>query len=175
MEQGYEATTMRNIAQTTDIKLGSITYYFKSKEEMLFESMKAIVESGEKRALAAVEYSNSTLGKLRALTVTELDLFINETGSIVINEWRCLSEEHKNALLDHRKIYEDLWLMVLDQCFDEGLIGARPDIARKLLQGTFAWVGTWYSAAGILGVEELADEVMKLVTQAHPEKASGAQ
>jgi AcrR family transcriptional regulator len=53
MQYGYERTTMRNIANATGIKLGSIAYYFKSKEDILYATMSAVIESGEQRDRAA--------------------------------------------------------------------------------------------------------------------------
>ena len=166
MEHGYERTTMRNIANATEIKLGSIAYYFKSKDEILYEAIRSTIESGEERALLAVKQANTAKERLRALISIELESFINETGAITIKEWRCLQKKQKVALLKHRKTYEDLWMATLAECQDQGLIRAKPEIARRVLHGAFAWAETWYSTKGELSLRELDDEIMKLITQA---------
>lgn len=168
MEFGYERTTMRNIAAATGLKLGSIAYYFRSKDEILFETMKAVIEAGERRAFHAVRNAKSTEDKLRALIETEVRSFVNGTGAIVIKEWRGLLEEHKAALLDHYEAYRRLWIEVLNECHDEGLIRCRPEIARQFVRGAFAWAETWYQPEGELTLEELVDEMMNLIVQKVP-------
>ena len=164
MVHGYERTTMRNIAQATGIKLGSIAYYFKGKEDILFETMRGIIESGEKRALDTLQASDDPKGKLRSLIEVELDSFINDTGAIVIKEWRCLQKKRRNLLIQHQKVYEKIWLDVLKECHAGGIIRSRPEIARRVLHGAFAWSDSWKSVEGELSIGELADEIMKLIT-----------
>ena len=166
MQQGYERTTMRTIAEVTGIKLGSISYYFKSKEDILYEAMKAIVLSGEERALDAVKNSSTGFNKLRALIEVELVSFINESGAIVIKEWRCLPQKHQDALLEHRQTYENLWLEVLTECTQQGIIRTQPEIARRFIHGAFAWSETWFSSTGNLDIKGLSKEVINLITQA---------
>jgi len=172
MEFGYERTTMRNIAAATGIKLGSIAYYFRSKDEILFETMKVVIEAGERRAFHAVRNAKSTQDKLRALIETEVRSFVNGTGSIVIKEWRGLSEEHKAALLDYYKAYQGLWIEVLEECYEKGLIRCRPEMARQFVRGAFAWAETWYNPEGELTLDELVDEMMRLIVQQVPASRS---
>jgi TetR/AcrR family transcriptional regulator, cholesterol catabolism regulator len=168
MELGYERTTMRNIAAAAGIKLGSIAYYFRSKDEILFETMKAVIEAGERRAFSAVQNARNTEDKLRALIETEVHSFINGTGAIVIKEWRGLPEEHKAALLDRYKAYQGLWIQVLEECHEKRLIRCRPEIARQFIRGAFAWAETWYKPEGELKLDELVDEMMRLIVQEVP-------
>lgn len=168
MEFGYERTTMRNIAAATGIKLGSIAYYFRSKDEILFETMKSVIEAGEHRAFRAVRDAKTSEDKLRALVETEVHSFVNGTGAIVIKEWRGLLEEHKASLLEYYKAYQGLWMEVLEECHEKGLIRCRPEIARQFVRGAFAWAETWYRPEGELTLEELVDEMMSLIVQQVP-------
>lgn len=160
---GYERTTMRSIAGATGIKLGSITYYFRNKEDILYEVMKNLIESGEERALAAVKGDLPVLSKLRALIKIEVESFLNDTASVTINEWRCLNKSRQANLLKHRRTYEDIWLAVLSECYEKGLVRARPEIVRRLLHGAFAGSVTWYRDQ--LEIDELVDQVLRLITQ----------
>ena len=165
IKHGYERTTMRNIATATGISLGSIAYYFKTKEDILFESMRVLIESGEAKALKVVSETQATRERLEALIELELDSFLNDTGAIVIKEWRALPKKRRKALLEHRQVYEDVWLSVLEQCQREGLVRCDPEIARRVLHGAFAWSETWVSTSGELSLDDLVEEVMNLITQ----------
>jgi AcrR family transcriptional regulator len=164
MRYGYERTTMRNIANATGIKLGSIAYYFKSKEDILYATMSAVIESGEERALATLKTSDEVENKLRSLIEVELDSFLNDTGAIVIKEWRCLNKKRRNQLIQHQQVYEKIWSDVLTECHDRGIIRSKPEIARRVLHGAFAWSDSWNGREGNSSIEELAEEIMKLIT-----------
>ena len=164
MEYGYERTTMRSIANATGIKLGSITYYFKSKEDILFATMSAIIESGEERALATQHACNDVKSKLKSLIEVELDSFLNDTGAIFIKEWRCLQKERRTQLIQHQQVYENIWSKVLTDCHERGIIRSSPEIARRVLHGAFAWSESWNGMERALDIPELAGEIMKLIT-----------
>lgn len=160
---GYERTTMRNIASATGIKLGSITYYFKNKEDILYEVMRKLIESGEERAVAAMKEDLPVLSKLRTLIKIEVESFIDDTASVTINEWRSLQRKRQLDLLKHRRTYEDIWLAVLGECHEKGFVRARPEIVRRFLHGAFASSVAWYRDQ--LEVDELVDQVLLLITQ----------
>jgi AcrR family transcriptional regulator len=164
MVHGYERTTMRNIANATEIKLGSIAYYFKSKEDILYATMSAVIESGEKKALTTLKGSGDVKNKLRSLVEVELDSFLNDTGAIVIKEWRCLQKERRTQLIQHQRVYENIWSDVLTECHAKGIIRSKPEIARRVLHGAFAWSESWNGMARGLSIQELADEIMLLIT-----------
>lgn len=164
MQYGYERTTMRNIANAAGIKLGSIAYYFKSKEDILYATMSAVIESGEQTAIATLEGSDDVRQKLQSLIEIELHSFLNDTGSIVIKEWRCLSKRRRNLLLGHQRIYENIWSDVLKECHARGIIRAKPEITRRVLRGAFAWSESWNGMERDLSIEELAKEIMQLIT-----------
>ena len=164
MESGYERTTMRNIANATGIKLGSIAYYFKTKEDILYATMSAIIESGEERALATLQTSDNVENKLQSLIEVELDSFLNDTGAIVIKEWRCLQKFRRVQLIQHQQVYEKIWSDVLTECHNKGIIRSRPEIARRVLHGAFAWSESWNGMEGNYTIQELAGEIMDLIT-----------
>ena len=161
---GYERTTMRNIARATGIKLGSIAYYFKGKEDILYATMSAVIESGEERALATLQASDDPRDKLRSLIEVELDSFLNDTGAIVIKEWRCLQKRRRNQLIQHQRVYEKIWSDVLTECHAKGIIRSKPEIARRVLHGAFAWSDSWNGIEGKSSIGELAEEIVKLIT-----------
>jgi len=164
MKYGYERTTMRNIAQASGIKLGSIAYYFKTKEDILYETMSTVIESGEQKALATLNADDDAKSKLKSLIEVELDSFLNDTGAIVMKEWRCLSKQRRSLLVRHQQIYENIWSDVLTECHAKGIIRCKPKIARRVLHGAFAWSDSWNGGGSESGIGELADEIMKLIT-----------
>ncbi|MBJ7438022.1 MAG: TetR/AcrR family transcriptional regulator [Sphingopyxis sp.] len=56
--QGYKAMTLRAIAKECGMKSSNISYYFKSKNDIIRELMKAILDSYEYKANIAIESAN---------------------------------------------------------------------------------------------------------------------
>lgn len=164
MVHGYEGTTMRNIANATGIKLGSIAYHFKSKQDILYATMSTVIESGEERALATLQTSGNINYKLQSLIEVELDSFLNDTGAIVVKEWRCLQKEYRTLLIQHQQVYETIWSDILTECHTQGIIRSKPEIARRVLHGAFAWSESWNGVDNEVTIQELAKEIMKLIT-----------
>lgn len=164
MEYGYERTTMRNIAKAAGIKLGSIAYYFKSKEDILYATMSAVIESGEEKALATLTTSDDARGRLKSLIVVELDSFLNDTAAIVIKEWRSLQKRRRSQLIKHQQVYENIWSDVLTECHARGIIRSKPEIARRVLRGALAWSESWNGEEGATDIDEIAEEIMMLIT-----------
>jgi hypothetical protein len=66
--------------------------------------------------------------------------------------------------IQHQQVYENIWSGVLTECHDKGIIRSKPEIARRVLHGAFAWSESWNGMEGELTIQELADEIMKLIT-----------
>ena len=97
-----------------------------------------------------------------------LDAVARERGSgeamaVLVYEWRSLSEEGQAQVLALRDIYEELWLQVLGEARDAGLIGGDVFITRRFLTGALSWTTTWFRAGGSLSLDQLADEALIMV------------
>lgn len=83
--------------------------------------------------------------------------------AVLVYEWRSLSEEGQAQVLALRDIYEELWLQVLGEARDAGLIGGDVFITRRFLTGALSWTTTWFRAGGSLSLDQLADEALIMV------------
>ena len=46
---------------------------------------------------------------------------------------------------------------------NEKLITSSPKIVRRLLNGALAWIDYWYKAEGEMTIDEIVDEVLKML------------
>ncbi len=63
-EQGYYVTTIQDIAREAGISVGLIYQYFKDKDEVLFVTLRLVLESYEKVIPAAIEGAEHPLQRL---------------------------------------------------------------------------------------------------------------
>ena len=62
--------------------------------------------------------------------------------SLLITEWRCLSQEHQRGILQQRAIYEELWMTVLERAKAESIVDGDVFILRRTLAGSILWTTT---------------------------------
>lgn len=163
--QGYDRTTVRDLAAVIGIQSGSIFHHFKTKEDILCAVMEEAINYNFGRMKAAVTEAGGTRDKLLALIRTELESINGETGeamAVLVYEWNALGPDNQQKLLALREEYENLWFDVLRQAREEGLIEQDPILWRRLLGGAIAWTGNWYKPQGPLSMDQLAEVTLQM-------------
>ncbi len=164
VDQGFEATTIRDIANAVGMRSGSPFYHFKSKQEML----KAVMIEGLQAALAAQQEAMAGLKtpaeKFRALVKSHLRIILEEHTEfpVLLYEWRSLSEESRAEVIAVKDQYEAVWQPVLRELKKAGRINDDGKVARLLLFGALNWTVQWYRAGGGLNIDQLAERAIEL-------------
>ncbi|NKB56381.1 MAG: TetR family transcriptional regulator [Alphaproteobacteria bacterium] len=150
-EQGYRATTLRQIAGRAKIKAGSIYYYFDSKDQILDEvlelGIRVIHEAVEK---AVADLPEKTSGRMRIETAVATHLHTvlqyNDYASANIQNIRHVSLAARNRNKDLRRAYAEYWHDLFDVAKRAGEIGKNVDlsIARLFLLGALNSTIDWY-------------------------------
>lgn len=167
--RGFDRTTVRDLGAAVGIQSGSIFHHFRSKDDILRAVMEETIHYNLALMRAALVGLDDPRQRLRALIRCELQAILGVSGeamSVLVYEWRSLSEEGQQMILGLRDIYESLWLDVLQQASDKGLIRIEPFILRRLLTGALSWTITWFRPDGSLTLDELADQTLKMVMTA---------
>nr|WP_189672361.1 TetR/AcrR family transcriptional regulator [Pseudomonas sp. SWRI154] len=163
---GFERTTVRDLASAVGIQSGSIFHHFKSKDEILRAVMEETIRYNTALMRAALAEGGSVRERVLALIRCELQSIMGGTGeamAVLVYEWRSLSEEGQRQVLALRDIYEAVWLEVLGEARDAGYIRGDVSIMRRLLTGALSWTSTWFRAEGSLSLDELAEQALILV------------
>lgn len=164
-EQGYERTTVRDIAALVGIQSGSLFHHFRSKEEILKAVMVDVIRFNTQRLRSAVESAGDTRSRLLALIECELQSIVGDTReamAVLVYSWDGLLPASQKEVLELRAAYEEIWLTVLRAAREEGLIDVDPFVLRRLLAGSISWSGTWYDPKGSLSIRDLASTVLGL-------------
>ncbi len=162
-DDGYERTTVRDLAAAVGIQSGSLFHHFRTKEAILKAVMVETIHLNTALMRAAVDEAEGDRAKLRALIQAELESVNGQTGeamAVLVFEWRSLSVEAQEEVLQLRDIYEQLWLEVLGRLHRSGEVSADPFVVRRLLTGSLSWTVTWFHSGGKMGLSELTDQVM---------------
>jgi AcrR family transcriptional regulator len=163
--QGYERSTVRDLARVVGIQSGSLFHHFKTKEDILCAVMEEAIRFNTARMQEAVDTGKITAERLRGLIRAELESINGDTGdamAVLVYEWGALSRANQERFLIMRAQYEGLWLGVLKAAQEEGLIKHEPFIWRRLVGGAISWTVTWYRRSGPVSLDQLADMVLEM-------------
>ncbi|HYX37632.1 MAG TPA: TetR/AcrR family transcriptional regulator [Oligoflexus sp.] len=163
-ERGFEKTTVRDIAAAVGIQSGSLFHHFKVKEDILKAIMEEAVRVCIARQEEAVAGVQTPHEKLRMLIRSELETIHGPTGrsmSILVMEWRSISESNQRELLTLREHYERFWFQVLEENA-EALAIDDVVLLRRLLSGSLSWSTYWYRNDGDTNLDQLADYCLAL-------------
>jgi AcrR family transcriptional regulator len=163
-EQGYDGTTVRDVAQATGLQSGSWVYHFPTKQDILV----AVMEEGLNDALARIEaIARQDLPprrKFSALVRTHLDTILapgQDFIPVVLYEWRSLEPAALPRVTAPLRRYEAIWKKTIAELQRTGEWPGRTRIDALLLFGALNWMARWYVPDGELDVDGLAREAVK--------------
>lgn len=163
--QGYERTTVRDLARVVGIQSGSLFHHFKTKEDILCAVMEEGIRFNHDRMQEAVAAGQGPRQQLRNLIRAELESILGDTGdamTVLVYEWNAVSPDRQRELLALREHYEAFWLQVLADARAQGLLRHDPFITRRLLAGAIGWTRNWYRHKGPLTLEQLTEQVLEM-------------
>lgn len=166
--KGFERTTVRELAKEVGIQSGSLFHHYANKQEILRNVMEQTILLNTALMELSLSQNHSTEDKLHALIMCELQAIFIDTGTemaVLVYEWRALNAENQAQILALRDNYERLWLDILDNAYQEGLVTVSPTILRRLLAGAISWSINWYNLQGELSLDELAKKTLSLAVK----------
>ncbi|MGB1299389.1 MAG: TetR/AcrR family transcriptional regulator [Psychrobium sp.] len=165
-DRGFDKTTVRDLAKAIGIQSGSLFHHYPNKQEILKQVMQQAIRLNIRRVEMALSLNDTIKDKLLALILCEFQALILDTSahiSVLVFEWRSLSDDNQAIMLKLRDEYEQYWLDVLAQAKQQGMINIDHHILRRLLNGAINWSLNWYKADGDLSLEQLADMTLQMV------------
>jgi TetR/AcrR family transcriptional regulator, cholesterol catabolism regulator len=168
VQEGFDRTTVRMLAQEMGIKSGSLFHHFRDKQEILA----AVIEEGTQNALviardALARCDNSASDRLHAMARAHLETLLTDRNAhvVALYEWRRLDPEARAHLSHLRDAYEALWEQVIDDALAAGLIHGDRFLVARFVMGALNWTVRWYDPAGPRTPDDLADELVAMITR----------
>jgi AcrR family transcriptional regulator len=165
VDQGFAATTTRDIADAVGMRAGSPFYHFRSKQELLKAAMVEGLDSGRERLLAAVDGIADPELRLHTLIRTHLGNLLEGgcNSPLLIYESRALDAADRAEVAAAFDRYQAPWQAVLDELAARGRLASAAPPLRLLLFGMLNGCSHWYRADGELSIDGLAEAAAALV------------
>jgi len=157
--KGYKSATLQDIADEFGVLKGSLYHYIRSKDDLLYEVIRAVLDVGlaKLREQAAVDLD--PVERLRAIVHAHvLHLIDNLIGTtVLLHEFTQLSPERQAAtpIRDYQIVLEQQVAAARDDP------RVRPDVDPQLsalaILGATNWVYRWYRPDGTRSPHQIAD------------------
>lgn len=166
-KQGFDKTTVKQVAEACEMLPGSLHYRYRTKEALLLDLMYLAMEKMTDAVLeAGLSFSNPE-EQIRACINAHLNVLLTDSDMVyvLLFEWRSLHGSSAKEMIKLRDRYEKLWAAMLKLLGENKYI--REDIDLELLRriglGAINWVAVWYQPGGKYSAEDIGDFIWMLI------------
>ena len=167
-ERGLKATTVRDIADSAGILSGSLYHHFKSKEQMVEEVLRDVLDWLFERYQQVLATESTPLDRLKGLFMASFEAIEHRHAQVVIyqDEAKRLSALDQFGFVDERnREQRKMWVDLLHDGVADGSF--RPDLDVDLIYRFIrdtTWVSVrWYQPGGPLTAEEVGRQYLAIV------------
>ena len=163
-ERGFRGTSMGDLAEELGVQKGSLYSHTGSKQQLLFETMRAGAEAFH-ASLDAVPEDAPAVERIRLALRGHLQVVSDQldVATVFTREWRYLDEEYRAEILAERRRYEERFRALFREGVERGEL--RSDLATGtaalLLLSAANWAYTWLTSER--DTDELADRFTALL------------
>ena len=177
---GYEATTMKDIAAQVNLTAASLYHHFKNKDFLLLSVLEVGLEHSIEKLIAIADSDLSHADKLAEMIRSHI---VSVTGNVAVGaamvfEIRALLNvgisgkngdrkfrrefvERRDQFFARRGYFESLFRDTLKAGIESGEFRqVDADMVTKAMLGAHNWVGVWFREGGRLSGEEVADSMV---------------
>ncbi len=169
-QQGYDGTSMNDVASALKLSKGGLYHHFQSKDEILFELMNHAMNITEEQVITPVKAISDPEQRLRTLIRRHIAVVLSERDreiTVMLHENHPLSPALRKRINARKKDYihflENLIAEVQRLRGSKGTVTARA--AAFALLGMINWIYQWYRPAGSLQEESLAQQYSEIFFQ----------
>ncbi|MFD7297074.1 TetR/AcrR family transcriptional regulator [Streptomyces sp. NPDC059897] len=167
-EQGYNATTVRKIADHAGMLAGSLYYHFDSKESMLEEILRTFLDelwSGYDSVLDGELGPRETLEALVTESFREIDRHRAAVAIYQRESQQLVAQERFAFLAESQRRFAKTWLTTLERGVADQVFRADLDIrlTYRFVRDTVWVAASWYRPGGRHSPEEIARQYLSMV------------
>jgi AcrR family transcriptional regulator len=150
--KGYAAASVQDVADAVGVLKGSLYHYIDSKEDLLFRLFDTAHVEHEQLMAEVQALDVDPLERLRVYLERDVQktLLNHELTTLYFRDWRNLTGERLQKLVDRRRQYDHFFRQLVAQAYDSADLTPTMDlryIASFVIGGT-NWVAEWYREDG---------------------------
>jgi AcrR family transcriptional regulator len=169
-QQGYDATSMNDVAAALKLSKGGLYHHFQSKDEILFNLMSHAMDVTEEKVIAPAKQIADPEERLRTVIRRHIAVVLSERDreiTVMLHENHPLSPGLRKRINARKKDYihflENLIAEVQRERGAKASVTARA--AAFALLGMINWIYQWYRPEGNLQEMDLTEQYTHIFFQ----------
>jgi AcrR family transcriptional regulator len=166
-QQGYDATSMNDVAAALKLSKGGLYHHFQSKDEILFNLMNHALDVTQERVIDAVQDIADPEERLRTVIRRHIEVVMSVRDreiTVMLHENHPLPPAMRRKINARKKDYvhfmENLIAEVQRERGSKANVSARASAFALL--GMINWIYQWYRPEGALQEESLVREYTEI-------------
>jgi AcrR family transcriptional regulator len=167
-DQGYDATSIRQVAEAAGLAKGTVYHHYPTKAALLYEVHNTFMETLEEGMERIAGSDADAAERLRAIVHELWRVMVTHRPHVQIffEEWRNLDEAHLEGLRERRDRYYAFVRDTVKEAWPSGRgakANAHIDVVTLAVFGMCNWGYQWFDPKGPLSANEIADEYADLI------------
>jgi AcrR family transcriptional regulator len=145
--KGYHATSIEDVARDVGMLKGSLYYYIKSKEDLLYGLLLGVMEQGTGKVEKALEGVKDPVERLEKGIEQHIEHIIRNQVRVglFLHEFDSLSGRRKQRVHESQKEYQEIFTGIIKDGQSSGVfISGEPDLLVDAMLGMCNWIYRWY-------------------------------
>lgn len=168
-KRGFYETTLADIAEELNVSKPTLYYYFKNKDEILFECHRLAIE-------AITNHDTPMPSAQEAPARERLEEFLRRYVRMVVDDFgtclvmtgtNALEPENRGTVIKGRRQIDTMLREILEQGLADGTLDC-PDVkvTAMFVFGAMNWIPRWYHADGAMTLDEVTERLIAFVMRA---------
>jgi AcrR family transcriptional regulator len=145
--KGFHATSIEDVARDVGMLKGSLYYYIKSKEDLLFRLLLAGIEDGDAFIAKQIDPQGDPVEQLELAIRAQIDYIIQNRVpfGLFLHEFDTLSGKRQHKLISVMSRYNSRFVDLVRRGQEQGkLVEGEPWIVVNGILGMCNWLYRWY-------------------------------
>jgi TetR/AcrR family transcriptional regulator, cholesterol catabolism regulator len=166
--KGFHATSIEDVARDVGMLKGSLYYYIKSKDDLLFQLLLAGIEDSDAFIASQIDPQGDPLEQLERAIRAQIDYIVQNRVQfgLFLHEFDSLSGKRQHKLISVMSRYNSRFVELVRRGQEQGqLIQGEPWIVVNGILGMCNWLYRWYDTDEISNPEQVKQIFVRMLLQ----------
>lgn len=166
--KGFHATSIEDVARDVGMLKGSLYYYIKSKDDLLFRLLLAGIEDGDAYIAKQIDPAGEPVEQLERAIRAQIDYIIQNRVpfGLFLHEFDSLSGKRQHKLISVMSRYNSRFVELVRRGQEQRkLMAGEPWLVVNGILGMCNWLYRWYDTDQISDPEQVKQVFLRMILQ----------
>jgi TetR/AcrR family transcriptional regulator, cholesterol catabolism regulator len=164
--KGFHATSIEDVARDVGMLKGSLYYYIKSKDDLLFQLLLAGIEDGDAYIAKQIDPHGDPIEQLERAIRAQIDYIIQNRVpfGLFLHEFDSLSGKRQHKLISVMSRYNSRFVDLVRRAQEQGeLMEGEPWLVVNGILGMCNWLYRWYDTDHNSDPEQVKQVFLRMI------------